>query len=293
MIRFLIILLSISANLISVSWDMLLEQHRASLDDTTYNIINQQYLAYTHGQAPTIAQPCIKEIPIKESGQELIDLGTANHARIKIMADEELPLAHEYLEDIDPRSNNFAKMRKSVYNALTLMIPELDRLAPEFGYEPGDLEIRLFEGLRDIETQKQLFETKKAQFLQENPSISEQEAYEETSKWVSPYINNVPVHSTGAAIDIHFWSRKNNCFCDMGRFNKGGALAPTFTQDPLLTLDQANNRLLLLCAATAAGLINYVYEFWHFSVGDRYAAYWLEPNPTKRVACYHSINKIS
>lgn len=35
--------------------------------------------------------------------------------------------------------------------------------------------------------------------------ISREEAESEASKWVSPYKNNVPVHSTGAAIDIRLW----------------------------------------------------------------------------------------
>jgi D-alanyl-D-alanine dipeptidase len=32
--------------------------------------------------------------------------------------------------------------------------------------------------------------------------------------------------------------------------------------------------MFFLLAATQAGLINYPYEFWHFSFGDRYEAYW-------------------
>ncbi|MGB8468039.1 MAG: hypothetical protein WCE21_03455 [Candidatus Babeliales bacterium] len=32
--------------------------------------------------------------------------------------------------------------------------------------------------------------------------------------------------------------------------------------------------LYFLIAANSGGLINYSYEHWHFSYGDRYAAYW-------------------
>ncbi|HEV2601777.1 MAG TPA: hypothetical protein VGT41_05815 [Candidatus Babeliales bacterium] len=36
--------------------------------------------------------------------------------------------------------------------------------------------------------------------------------------------------------------------------------------------------------------LNYTYEYWHFSCGDRYAAYWQESDPTKRVAYYGVAN---
>ena len=35
------------------------------------------------------------------------------------------------------------------------------------------------------------------------------------------------------------------------------------------------NRLYALMAVCKAGLTNYVYEWWHFSWQDRYAAYWV------------------
>ena len=42
-------------------------------------------------------------------------------------------------------------------------------------------------------------------------------------------------------------------------------------------------------AATKAGLTNYIYEYWHFSYGDRYAAFWQEEDASKRVAHYGSV----
>lgn len=114
-------------------------------------------------------------------------------------------------------------------------------------------------------------------------------AEQETAKWVSPYKNNVPVHSTGAAVDIGLWDNKMEDFLDMGTF---GAIwgknnnAPTFSENT--TDNQKRNRLYCLVAAETVGLTNYLYEFWHFSSGDRYEAYWNKDLNEKR-AIYGSI----
>src|SRR5205814_264227 len=100
---------------------------------------------------------------------------------------------------------------------------------------------------------KKLFDAELARLLRENPGMTKEEAEAETSKWVSPYKNNVPVHATGAAIDIHLFHKKTKTFIDMGPFNRSGDLAPTFTTDHRLSICQASNRLLMLIAATRAG----------------------------------------
>jgi len=258
--------------------------------ESTYELLTTQLQSFMSGQAPAIADQRIKQIPIRENNDPVVDIATLSHPRISVMTDSDCLLAHESVSDIDPRSPGHSKARAGVYQALVRMLNVLDELAPAFGYEAGMLEIKLFEGLRDLATQKKLFDAKLAKVLAAHPKMTQQEAYTETSKWVSPYINNVPVHSTGAAIDIHIFDRKSKTFCDMGRFNKGGKLAPTFSTDSVLTQQQKSNRLLMLSAATRAGLTNYLNEFWHYSLGDRYAAYFREKNVDLRYACYGSIN---
>ena len=256
------------------SWSDMLDIYRVPMGESTYKIIKKQYDGFLQGSAPAIADTCIKQISIVENNEPLVDLSHINNPRLSVMSESELLLAHESLDDIDSRSARYSLMRRGVFEALLRMVDEIDTLAPLFGYEAGALEIRLFEGLRDIATQKELFDNKMAELAKVNISLSETELYMETAKWVSPYINNVPAHSTGAAIDIHVWNNKTGSFLSMGRFNVGGVLAPMFSANSILTKQQQENRLLLLIAATRAGLINYVYEFWHFSLGDCYATYW-------------------
>ena len=202
------------------------------------------------------------------------------------MTEDDCLFAHESPADIDLRSDGYSMVRASVFDALVRMLDELDLLAPAFGYKVGKLEIKLFEGLRDLATQQKLFDAKMAAIWVTNQMMTQSEVYAETSKWISPYIDNVPVHSTGAAIDIHLWDGESKTFCDMGRFNKGGSLAPMFSGDVRLTQQQCNNRFLSLLAATQAGFTNYLFEFWHFSLGDRYASYYREQNQELRCAYY-------
>ncbi len=271
------------------NWENLLQDNRKLMGEETYQLINKQYKEFISGKSPAIANPLIKEIEIIECGEPLVDIKSVNNARIGVMEDDLLLKAHSCKEDIDPRGEKYSFVRKSVYDALCRMVKELDNLAPSFGYEVHELQIKLFEGLRDLSTQKQLFDFKLEELRKKNPELTEEQLYEETSKWVSPYINNVPTHSTGAAVDIALYSKKAEKFCDMGRFNTSGPAAPTFSDSPSLTQEQQKTRLLFLIAATKAGLINYLYEFWHFSYGDKYAAYWRETDIVNRVAKYNSI----
>lgn len=272
----------------AVSWTELLSV-RLTADDKASDLIKRQHQSALDNCIPRIADAYIKQIPIKENHEELVDIATCGNLRISIMSEAELLLAHDFPGDIDPRSPRYSLVRKSVYEALERMIDELDVLAPEFGYKKGCLQIKLFEGLRDLAMQKQLFDEKMASILKEHPGISQQDAYNETCKWLSPYINNVPVHSTGAAVDIHLWNDETKSFCYMGRFNTSGVTAPMFSEDGKVSDEQKKNRLLFLIAATRAGLTNYPNEFWHYSLGDRYAAYWRESNVEFRCSVYGAI----
>ena len=166
---------------------------------------------------------------------------------------------------------------------------KLDELAPYFGYQMDQISICVFEGLRDLATQKMLFDNKAEEIAEQHPEWTEQQIVNETSKWVSPVINNVPVHSTGGAIDIRLYDEQNNYFIDMGKFGViwgTNPATPTFSSE--ITEKQMKNRLWLYTAALKIGLINYPYEFWHFSTGDRYAVYWLKSKPLQ--AQYGSIH---
>jgi len=255
-------------------WNTLIERYKDLMGEQTYVLINKQYQAFSTGISPKISHLDIKAIPIVEEDEPLVNINGGKEKRICSLEGDLLVQAHTYPHDVDPRSKRYAYVRAGVYQALSRMIKELDRLAPSFGYQAGDLHIMLFEGTRDLATQKELFDTKCSHIMRENPQLSYEQAYEETCCWVSPYINNTPVHSTGAAVDIALYDAYTKQFCSMGRFNTSGLGAPLFSEDPHLTAEQKKHRMLFLIAATRAGLVNYSYEYWHYSYNDRYSLYW-------------------
>jgi len=235
-------------------------------------ILERQYRSYASGSALPLADPKIKEIPIHENGEELVDLRECGYSRIRMLPDPRAPFASPSCNSGLPSAS---KMRLAVFLKLQGMIEALDALAPRFGYEPGQVDIHLFEGLRDLKTQSELFQKKVEEILLARPELSLEAAEQEAAKWVSPVKNNVPVHSTGAAVDIRLWDNQKQDFVDMGAFGViwgPNKTSPTFSEDLLDA--QKLNRLYCLMAAERAGLTNYPYEFWHFSSGDRVDAYW-------------------
>ena len=287
----LIILFCFINNSFSRDWaEILYEKENLFKDNNSYKIIKEQYDSFINNKAPVIANPIIKNIAIIENGEQLFDIFTMHNARISMLPNspENKPFVAAIYNSGLPSGS---KIRIDVYKRLEKMILQLDELATLFNYKSGKISIKVFEGLRDLKTQEMLFKNKFNEIKAQNPLLSDESVEIETAKWVSPYKNNVPVHSTGAAIDIRLWNEETNDFVDLGKFgviwgeNKE---AQTFSEN--ISEAQKLNRLYLLIAALNSGLINYVYEHWHFSAGDRYAAYWQGKDVNKRMAYYGSIN---
>jgi len=279
---FLAIIFSLCSSVAYADWGDEILKHKLQMQQKTYELILAQYEAYKTDNVPKIAADIIQLIPIHDSNESLISLKLYNtNLRIRMMDDPKDPFQGP---DFSAGFDESAKMRIGVYRALEKTLTNLDSIASSFGYKPGQISIRVFEGLRLISTQKTLFENKLKQIKDENPKFSDEQAYEETSKWVSPVQNNIPVQSTGAAVFIRLYDEQAQTYLDMGQFGifwSDNKTAPTFSAD--ITAAQINNRLFLLIAATDAGFINYPYAYWHYSIGDRYAAYWRRPSPLQAI----------
>ena len=136
---------------------------------------------------------------------------------------------------------------------------------------PNHIGIAYFEGYRPLSQQKDYFIAK---YFELRKTMGSDESYKETSKYVSPFIGNTPTHCTGAAIDISLFRIDTNNLLDLGKF--GTIFGPndhshTFSQN--ISKEQQTNRIMLLEAARKAGLVNYGYEWWHYSYGDKVWAY--------------------
>ncbi|WP_282433115.1 M15 family metallopeptidase [Legionella gresilensis] len=118
--------------------------------------------------------------------------------------------------------------------------------------------------------------------------------FKETTKLVSPVVNldntkNIPAHSTGGAIDIYLIDDAGQPV-DMGIHPKDwikddGSLSRTASKK--ISLQAEQNRAIMNKALAAVGFVNYPTEYWHWSYGDRYWAFFMkEPN-----AIYSSYTK--
>jgi zinc D-Ala-D-Ala dipeptidase len=217
-------------------------------NDSSYKILSMPIVA-----------PCVTQIKIEECGELLVDLMTIGNKRI-------VPLIN-----FDTRYNaghsDFGKVRKGLY----------ERLLRLLSYLPDNLGLAVFEGYRPLWKQKEYFEKKFKELAQQSTNGNLEAAYNETCKFVSPFIDNIPVHCTGAAIDFMLFTFNKNGsmeLLDLGKF--GVIFGPndqTQTLATNITDEQRKNRIMLLEAAAKAGLVNYGYEWWHFSYGDRAWAY--------------------
>jgi D-alanyl-D-alanine dipeptidase len=266
-----------------MSWGDVFDHYQSLLPEES--LVQTQYRTFVSAECFTIAGLRIREIPICENGEKLVDLRQVGSKRIQMMPDPQRPFEHPNCNSGLP---NGSKLRRGIFAKLEKVVEYLDALAPNFGYKPGQISIRVFEGLRDLGTQQMLFEQKLQEIQLARPEFSLVMAEQETSKWVAPCKNNVPSHSTGAAVDIRLWDEGKGDFLDMGPFGViwgANPNAPTYSE--AISEEQKRNRLLCQIAAERAGLTNYLYEFWHFSSQDRYAAYWTKTGEKK--ALYGSI----
>ena len=279
-----------SSNVQALTWEELFKQKEALFEQyPKLEIIKRQYAAYKNGSAPAIAHPDIKVIPIEECGEALVDVRYKEQEfpRISMMPDPTKPFESDACNSGLPSAS---KMRAGVYQSLGKTITWLDTFSGEYGYAREQVDIKVFEGLRDLKTQEMLFNNKKAEIIAANPEMTDQDADRETSKWVSPVKNNVPVHSTGAAVDLRLWDQINKKYVNAGKFGViwgANPSAPTFSED--ITDEEKGNRLYFLMATVQADFTNYQLEHWHVGRKDKAYEFWNEEDPEKRVACYGSI----
>lgn len=213
-----------------------------------------------------IADPRIKAVSIQESKEPLINLAdpTVNpqDSKIRLMPNEQNPNAGFYHA---PHSECF-KVREGLFKALKKMVSIL----------PEDIGIYVYEAYRPMSVQKQYFDKVFNETKELNPALKEEEIFQQTAVLVSPVIDNVPPHCTGGAIDITLINLKTNEPLDMGKFGVlFGKNEVAETHSDKITELQKKNRKILLQAAENAGLVNYPVEWWHYSIGDKYATYML------------------
>lgn len=141
---------------------------------------------------------------------------------------------------------------------------------------PKGMVFSISEGYRPLWYQKQIFREIFDVVKHKFPHFSEQELWEEVTKYVAdPHL--CPPHTTGGAMDITI-AHKHGETLDMGaQLNASDERVHTFCEG--LTKEQEHNRKLLFDTLISVGFVNLPTEWWHYSYGDQYwAIYNHQPN---------------
>ena len=153
------------------------------------------------------------------------------------------------------------------------------RLEQAQQYLPAGLRLRVYEGYRHPQVQQMLFDAQWRRMQIAHPTQSTAWCYAQAAQLASPLHTFagepiIPPHSTGGAVDIDIIDAAGQSL-DFGMaLSDWGVVPPELcaTQCAGLTEAAARNRRLLVEVMTAAGLVNYPREWWHFSYGDQYWA---------------------
>lgn len=208
---------------------------------------------------------CIS-IPVKENSEAMINaldverIFLLSQTKVKsenIQGDSKNPLVRATVKE----------MLRSIIKALPL----------EYG-------ILLVESYRKYEFQRSLFQKRFERLIKEE-ALSREVAIEKATQFVSNPDIYSP-HVTGGAIDIGLIYLKSGELLDMG--NNFIYDESAETAYPNLTDSQKENRKLLSRTMESVGFVNYPFEWWHWSYGDKYWAYVKEES----FAVYDSLKDI-
>ncbi|WP_327157102.1 nitrilase-related carbon-nitrogen hydrolase [Streptomyces tubercidicus] len=196
-----------------------------------------------------MSDPAVAAIPVEECGEPLVDVRTAAPALL-VAEDRTDPLGA------------YAFLREGV----------LQRLLAAQKSLPDGLRLQFVEGYRPPGLQRRYFEEYTDELRAAHPDWDAARVHQAASRYVSP--PGIAPHSAGGAVDLTLVTTEGEPV-DMGtRINASPEESDgaCYTGAPDLTPTARAHRRVLNAALTAAGLVNYPTEWWHWSYGDRYWA---------------------
>ncbi|MEV0634859.1 M15 family metallopeptidase [Streptomyces sp. NPDC050619] len=148
----------------------------------------------------------------------------------------------------------------------------LDRLLRAQTLLPGGLRLLFVEGYRPPALQRSYFEKYADALRAGHPDWSADRIRTAASRYVSP--PEIAPHSAGAAVDLTL-ADPDGRELDLGtpmNANPEESDGACYTAAAHISDAARANRAVLGEALSAAGLVNYPTEWWHWSYGDRYWA---------------------
>lgn len=181
----------------------------------------------------------------------------------------------ESRSQISNKSDYFCYARETVAKKL---IEALD-------YLPMGYQFLIKEAYRPLSQQKKSFEETLNTYKLQFPEKNDTEIYDLTSQYVAPV--DVAGHPTGGAIDITLF--KDGIELNMGTEYNASAVESqnrSYLDSPDISESEKINRNILAEALEKVGFINYPTEWWHWSYGDRYWAFF------NNCPCIYSANEL-
>jgi D-alanyl-D-alanine dipeptidase len=202
-----------------------------------------------------IDDPRVLAVPVHDNGESLVTLTDISPQRLV------LPSACRTKYPGNPDSP-YPVARQNVCRSLMLALEAL----------PAELGLVLIESYRDYNSQKQLFitECERLAGLTGYRGMAPDRIKELASHFVSDPDLYSP-HLTGGALDVALFDPATRDYLDTGSKFVNDATA--LTNYPNLSDIQKQNRLLLSQAMQAGGFVNYPFEWWHFSLDEKYYAF--------------------
>ncbi|MGW5126805.1 M15 family metallopeptidase [Streptomyces sp. NPDC004069] len=195
-----------------------------------------------------MSDPKVAAIPVAECGERLVDVRRGNSLLIDSRKQ-------------DP-ADAYAYLREGV----------VDRLMKAQELLPQGLRLLFVEGYRPPSLQRAYFEEYASQLQAIHADWSAEQIHSAASRYVSP--PDIAPHSAGAAVDLTLADSEGREL-DLGtRMNADPeeSEGACYTHAANISTEARANRQLLGSVLTAAGLVNYPTEWWHWSFGDRYWA---------------------
>ncbi|MEU3710330.1 nitrilase-related carbon-nitrogen hydrolase [Streptomyces catenulae] len=196
-----------------------------------------------------MADPAVAAVPVRECGEPLVDVREAAPGLLAPGAGQTADGAAAHL-------------RSGV----------LERLLTAERALPDGLRLRLAEGYRPPALQRRYFEEYADTLRKEHPDRSAEQVRSAASRYVSP--PEIAPHAAGGAADL-ILTTADGTPVDMGtRLNASPEESDgaCYTAAPGIPAAARRARRTLGATLTAAGLVNYPTEWWHWSYGDRYWA---------------------
>ncbi|MEU5734871.1 M15 family metallopeptidase [Streptomyces antimycoticus] len=196
-----------------------------------------------------MSDPKVAAVPVRECGERLVD----------VRRDSRLLVDERKWQD---SAGAFAHLREGA----------LDRLHKAQAQLPPGMRLLFVEGYRPPSLQRRYFDEYAAQLRATHPEWAAEQVHSAASRYVSP--PEIAPHSAGAAVDLTL-ADADGRELDMGtRMNATPeeSAGACYTQADDISREARAHRDILGTALTAAGLVNYPTEWWHWSYGDRYWA---------------------